>query len=175
MKWYVIHVFTGFENKVKGAIEHLSNVQDWCDAIGRVQIPLERVVLQRSSASNKTKQRNLMPGYIFVELEGDEDVFNQIQRIPGVSSFLGPGGQPESLSEKDVESMFDLVESRTSKPKKLIKFRKHEQVKVVDGPFANFIGVIDEIDEEKAKLRVLVTIFGRQTPLELEVSQVESI
>jgi transcriptional antiterminator NusG len=173
-KWYVIHVFTGYEDKVKSAIEHLATVQDWRDAIGKVLVPHERVVLQRSS-SDKTKQRNLMPGYVFVQLDADEEVYNQIQHIPGVSSFLGPGGRPEPLSEEDVESMFDLVESRAAKPKKLIKFRKHEQVKVVDGPFANFIGVIDDIDEEKAKLRVLVTIFGRQTPLELEVTQVESI
>lgn len=174
MNWYVIHTYTGFENKVREAIEHLAVQPDWRDKIGRVLIPLERVMMQRST-KNQTQQRNLMPGYVFVELEGAEDIFNQINHIPGVSSFLGPGGKPEALSPEDVESMFDLVESRASKPKNLIKFRKGEQVKVVDGPFANFIGLIDEIDEEKAKLRVLVTIFGRQTPLELEVSQVDAI
>ena len=174
MNWYVIHTYTGFELKVKQTIEYLSTIQNWRGKIGRVLVPLEKVLMQKTSQT-QTRQRNLMPGYVFVELDQDEEIFNQIRRIPGVSSFLGPGGQPETLSGEDVESMLDLVESRASRPKKLITFRKGEQVKVTDGPFANFIGVIDDIDEEKAKLRVLVTIFGRQTPLELEVSQVESL
>lgn len=174
MNWYVIHTYTGFETKVKESIEHLATVQDWRGKIGRVIVPTERVVTQKTTKT-QMRQRNLMPGYVFVELEPDEEIFNQIRRIPGVSSFLGPGGNPEPLSPSDVEAMLDLVESRTTKPKKLIKFRKGEQVKVSEGPFANFIGVIDEIDEEKARLRVLVTIFGRQTPLELEVTQVESL
>ncbi len=174
MNWYVIHTYTGFELKVKQTIEYLATVQDWRGRIGRVVIPLEKVVMQKSTQP-ETRQRNLMPGYVFVELGEDEEIFNQIRKIPGVSAFLGPGGHPEKLSEKDTEAMLDLVESRATRPKKLITFRKGEQVKVTDGPFANFIGVIDEIDEDKAKLRVLVTIFGRQTPLELEVTQVESL
>jgi transcriptional antiterminator NusG len=172
--WYVVHTFTGYENKVKEAVEHLTRVHGWHDKIGRVLIPYERVVMQRT-LTTQTQHRNLMPGYVFVEVSPDEEIFNQIGRIPGISSFLGPGGKPQALSNEDIEAMLDLVESRASKPKQLIKYRKGEQVKVVDGPFANFIGVIDEIDEEKAKLRVLVTIFGRQTPLELEVTQVEAI
>ncbi|MCD6385255.1 transcription termination/antitermination factor NusG [Candidatus Sumerlaeota bacterium] len=174
MNWYVLHTYTGSEIQVKESIEHLATIKDWRGKIGRVVVPTEKVVMQRTTRS-RTRQRNLMPGYVFVELEPEEEIFNQIRRLPGVSSFLGPGGKPEPLSQKDVESMLELVESRATKPKKLIKFRKGEQVKVSEGPFSNFIGVIDEIDEEKARLRVLVTIFGRQTPLELEVTQVESL
>ncbi len=174
MNWYVIHTYTGYEQKVKEAIEHLANVYNWQKKIGRIIIPMERVIKERATKPS-AQPRNLMPGYVFVELEPEEELFSRIQSLPGVSAFLGAGGKPETLSPDDVSALLELVEERAEKPKKLIKFRPGEHVKVTEGPFANFVGVINEVDEEKARLRVLVTIFGRETPLELECSQVEAI
>ena len=117
--------------------------------------------------------RTLMPGYVLVEIEPSEELFNMIREIKGVSSFVGDGHKPAPLSQAEVENILHKIEATADKPKPEIVYQKGDQVKVTEGPFANFIGSVEHIDEEKHKLSVMVSIFGRPTPVELDVLQVE--
>ena len=116
-----------------------------------------------------------MPGYILVEMIPNEEFFNMVRKVTGVSGFVGDGNQPIPLQPEEVENIMSLIEEKQEKPKPKIKYRPGEQVRVIEGPFANFIGIVNEIDEEKARLKMMVSIFGRPTPVELDVMQVESV
>lgn len=170
--WYALHTYSGMEAKVKSNIEHLATMEDMREKVHQVVIPAEHIVEIRNG-KKRTVTRNLMPGYVLVEIEEEGDVFDLIKKVSGVTGFVGDGINPIPLAEDEVSRLLNIVEDKAEKPKPEIKFRKGEQVKVIEGPFANFTGTVDDVDEERSKLKVMVSIFGRATPVELDVLQVE--
>lgn len=172
--WFAIHTYSGFEQKVKTNIEHFAALEGFRDDVAEVIIPQETFV-EVKNGKKRTVSRNLMPGYILVHIEPDEKVYDLIKKVNGVSGFVGDGIKPIPLTQQEVDNLLHISEEKVEAPRPEIKFRKGEQVKVIEGPFANFIGTVDEIDEEKSKLKVMVSIFGRPTAVELSVLQVELI
>jgi transcriptional antiterminator NusG len=172
MKWYAVHTYSGMERTVKKDIEHRASVEGLRDRLGEVIVPEERVV-EIKDGKKRERSTNIMPGYVFVEMGEEEELFKLIEEIKGVSSFVGAGSSRTPLSEEEIAGIRGHVEEKKDRPRAEIKHRLGDQVKVIEGPFANFVGTIDNIDFEKAKLRVLVSIFGRSTPVELDVLQVE--
>lgn len=170
MNWYAIHTYSGFEKKVKRDIEHRVSIEGMRDLLGQVLIPEEKIV-EIKDGKKKESTRNFMPGYVFVQIADDKELMKVIREINGVSNFVGAGDTASPLSEEEVQRILDLVE--TDKPKPEIKFRVGDQVKVIDGPFSNFIGNVESIDHEKARLKVMVSIFGRPTPVDLSVLEVD--
>ena len=170
--WYAVHTYSGFEQKVKTNIEHLATLEGFRDEVAEVIIPQETFVEVRGG-KKRTTMRNLMPGYILVHIEADEKVFDLVKKINGVSGFVGDGEKAIPLTQEEVDNLLRVSEEKAEKPKAEIRFRKGEQVKVVEGPFANFVGMVEDIDIDKNKLKVMVSIFGRPTAVELNVLQVE--
>lgn len=173
MKWYAVHTYSSFEKKVKRDIEHRASVEGLRDQLGQVMVPEEKVVEIKES-KKKESSRNFMPGYVFVQMEPNNELFKLIREINGVSNFAGAGDVPEPLAEDEIKNILNLIEDKKDKPKAEIKFRKGDKVKVIEGPFANFTGNVEDIDFEKARLRVMVSIFGRLTPVDLNVLEVEA-
>ena len=173
MNWYAVHTYSGMEKSVKKDIEHRASIEGLRDHLGEVIVPEEKVV-EIKEGKKKEHSRNFMPGYVFVQMEEDDELFKVIEEIKGVSGFVGAGNARTPLSEDEIVNIRGLVEDKKDKPRAEIKHRLGDQVKVIEGPFANFVGTIDQIDHDKAKLRVMVSIFGRSTPVELDVLQVES-
>jgi transcriptional antiterminator NusG len=173
-KWYAVQTYSGHENKVRQNIEHRATIEGFRDQLRQVLIPAETFVEIRGGKKRQT-QHNLYPGYVLVEMEPTEDLMNLITKIPGVSGFLPDGARPTPLDEAEVNHILNIVQEKSEKPKPQIRYRVGEQVKVIEGPFANFVGEVNEIDEEKSKLKVMVLIFGRQTSVELDVLQVEGV
>lgn len=174
MQWYAVHTYSSYENKVKQLIEHKATLEGLRDRIRSVVIPTERVV-EIKSGQKRTIQRTLMPGYIIVQMDSSEDAFNLIRNIKGVSGFVGDGRAPIPLGKEEVSNLLNIMEDKHEKPKPKVLFQKGDQVKVIEGPFGNFIGQVEHIDEERGKLNVMVSIFGRLTPVELDVLQVEGV
>lgn len=172
--WYALHTYSGMEGKVKSNIEHRAAMEDMREKVHQVVIPVEHVIEIRNG-KKRTVTRNLMPGYVLVEIEEEGDVFDMIKKISGVTGFVGDGVNPSPLAEDEVSRLLNIAEDKAEKPKPEIRFRKGEQVKVIEGPFANFTGTVDDVDEEKSKLKVMVSIFGRPTAVELDVLQVEGV
>jgi transcriptional antiterminator NusG len=173
-KWYVIHAYSGFEAKVKQNIEYRGAMEGFKEILKQIIIPSENVI-ELKDGKKRTVSRNLMPGYLLVEMVENEEFFNMVRKITGVSGFVGYGIKPIPLTDDEVKNVLNLIEEKHEKPKPKIKYRPGEQVRVVEGPFMNFIGTVSEIDEEKAKLKMMVSIFGRPTPVELDIMQVESL
>jgi transcriptional antiterminator NusG len=174
-QWFAIHTYSGFENKVRQQLEErLLLLKEFKEKIARVLVPAENII-EIKGGKKKTAQRNLMPGYVLIEMEPEEDLFNTIRQMTGVSGFVGSANKPTPLTQHEIENVLDLVADKKTKPKPEVRYRKGEQVKVIEGPFANFIGTVDEIDPDKSRLKVMVSIFGRLTPVELDLLQVESI
>ena len=173
-EWFAVNTYSGFENKVKQNIEHRAVVEGFRQDVGRVIVPSETVVEIRNG-KKKDVSRNFMPGYVLVEMEPKGEIFEMVKKIAGVSRFVGDGQNASPMTSEEVENILNLMEDKREKPKPEIKYRKGEQVKVIEGPFTNFIGMVDEIDSEKSKLKVMVSIFGRPTPVELDVLQVEAV
>jgi transcriptional antiterminator NusG len=173
-KWYVIHAYSGFEAKVKQNIEYRAAMEGSKEILKKVIIPSENII-EIKDGKKRTVSRNLMPGYLLIEMVENEEFFNMVRKITGVSGFVGDGRKPIPLTDDEVKNMLNLIEEKHEKPKPKIRYRAGEQVRVVEGPFINFIGTVSEIDEEKSKLRMMVSIFGRPTPVELDVMQVESL
>lgn len=172
-KWFAIQTYSSFENKVKQAIEHKATLEGLVEVIRRVVIPTETVV-EIKSGKKRSVARALMPGYVLVEMQPDEMLFNLIKEIKGVSSFVGDGHAPVPLTATEISNLLDIMEDKQEKPKPKISFRKGDQIKVIEGPFQNFVGNVESMDEAKGKLTVMVSIFGRPTPVELDVLQVEA-
>jgi transcription termination/antitermination protein NusG len=173
-KWYIIHAYSGFERKVRESIE--SRVQAFClqNRIGRVMIPTEPVT-EIVNGKKRTVERVFLPGYVLVEMDLDNDLWHVIKNTPRVTGFLGTGDKPVALSEAEVSSILFRSEVTKDKPRLKIKFAKSESVRITEGPFANFNGVVDEVNEDRETVKVMVTIFGRSTPVELEFGKVEKI
>lgn len=172
MNWYAIYTHSGFEKKVKRDIEHRASIEGLRSSLGEILIPEERIV-EIKDGKRKESSRNFMPGYVFVQMKPEDELFKMIREVNGVSMFVGSDDVPSVITEEEVRNVVGLIEDKQDKPKPEIKFRKGDQVKVIEGPFANFIGSVDEIDHDRARLKVMVSIFGRPTPVDLSVLEVE--
>ena len=171
-KWYIIHAYSGFERKVRESLESRIRAFGLENRIGRIMIPTEPVTELRNG-KKYTIDRVFLPGYVLVEMELDNDLWHVIKNTPRVTGFLGTGDNPVALSEEEVSSILFRTDAAKDKPLMKVKFSKGEQVRITEGPFANFNGAVDEINEDKQTLKVMVSIFGRPTPTEVEFSQVE--
>jgi transcriptional antiterminator NusG len=174
MKWYIIHAYSGFERKVKESLESRIKAFGLEAKIGRVMIPTETVTEVRNGRKY-TSERMFYPGYVLVEMDMDDTVWHVVKNTPRVTGFVGTGQQPTPLSDDEVNHIVYRVQEGKDKPKLKIKFEKNEQVRITEGAFATFTGVVDEVNEDRSTLKVMVTIFGRATPVELEFGQVEKI
>lgn len=173
-KWYVVHTQTGLEDKVKLNLEKRIAVSEVKDCMGQVMIPTEQVSEIRSG-KKKVSQRKFFPGYLLVEMELNERTYLLVKTTQGVTGFIGLGKQPSSLPEEEIKNILKKSEETNVKPALKVIFVKDEQVRVIEGPFVNFNGTIEEVRPEKGKLKVAVSIFGRATPVELEYWQVEKV
>ena len=173
-KWYIIHAYSGFERKVRESLESRIAAFGLQNRIGRIMIPTEPVTELRNG-KKYTIERVFLPGYVLVEMELDNDLWHVIKNTPRVTGFLGTGDNPVALSEQEVSSILFRSDSTKDKPSMKIKFSKGEQVRINEGPFANFTGTVDDINEDRQTLKVMVSIFGRSTPVEIEFSKVDKI
>jgi len=182
MKWYIIHTYSGFEKKVRESLQSRVQAFGLQEKIGRIVIPTETVTQVRAG-KKYTSEQMFYPGYVLVELdltgfntqgEGDQ-VWHVVKSTPRVTGFLGAGQFPTPLTEDEVNQIIYRTVSAKDKPRMKMKFEKNEAVRITDGPFANFNGVVDEVNEDRETLKVMVTIFGRATPVELEFGQVEKV
>ncbi|MEO8737958.1 MAG: transcription termination/antitermination protein NusG [Edaphobacter sp.] len=173
-KWYIIHAYSGFERKVRESLESRISAFGLQNRIGRIMIPTEPVTELRNG-KKYTIERVFLPGYVLVEMELDNDLWHVIKNTPRVTGFLGTGDNPVALSEQEVSSILFRSDSAKDKPSMKVKFDKGEQVRINEGPFANFTGAVDDINEDKQTLKVMVSIFGRSTPVEIEFSKVDKV
>lgn len=173
-KWYIIHAYSGFERKVRESLESRITAFGLQNKIGRIMIPTEPVTELRNG-KKYTIERVFLPGYVLIEMDLDNDLWHVIKNTPRVTGFLGTGDNPVALSEQEVSSIIFRSDVSKEKPTLKIKFEKGEQVRINEGPFANFTGAVDEVNEDKQTLKVMVSIFGRSTPVEIEFSKVDKI
>ncbi len=173
-KWYVVHTQTGLEDKVKASIQKKMQTQNLKEMLGDIFIPTEQVSEIRSG-KKRVSERKFLPGYILVQVDLNEDAYLAVKSTPGVTGFIGMGRQPSSLPDDEVDRIVKKTKETQTKPSPKIIYQQGEPVRVNDGPFMNFNGVIDEVYPEKGKLKVSVSIFGRSTPVELEYWQIEKI
>jgi transcriptional antiterminator NusG len=174
MKWYIIHAYSGFERKVRESLESRIVAFGLQDRMGRVLIPTETVTEIRNN-KKYTRESMFYPGYVLIEMDMDDEVWHMVKSTPRVTGFVGTGQQPTPLSDEEVQQIVYRVADSKEKPKLKIKFEKNETVRITEGPFATFTGVVDEVNEDRETLKVMVTIFGRSTPVELEFGQVEKV
>ncbi len=173
-KWYIVHTYSGFEDRVKETLRQRAEAMGMGDAIGEVRIPTETIVEYRNGKKRET-QRKFFPGYILVEMEMSDAAWHVVKNTPKVTGFVGSGKKPTPLSQEEVDQILEQVVSAQEKPKPKYIFERAEPVKIIDGPFNNFTGVVEEVNLERNTLKVMVTIFGRQTPVELDFSQVQKL
>ena len=171
-KWYIIHAYSGFERKVKESLQSRVAAYHLEDRVGRIEIPTEPTTELRNG-KKYTIDRVFLPGYVFVEMALDNDLWHVVKNTPRVTGFLQTGDQPNALSEAEVNAMLNRSDATKEKPRLKLKFTKGEQVRITEGPFANFNGAVDDINEDKQTLKVMVSIFGRPTPTEVSFSNVE--
>jgi len=172
-EWYVIHTYSGYENKVKNSLEERFAHAGVPEKLGDVVIPTEEVVEIRQG-KKKISSRKFFPGYVLVQVEMDQDIWYLIKNTPKVTGFPG-GATPAPLSKEEVQVVMEQVRGESTRPKPKFSYEKGESVRVIDGPFMNFNGVVDEVNPDKGKVKVMVSIFGRSTPVELEFPQIERV
>ncbi|WP_228242983.1 transcription termination/antitermination protein NusG [Porphyrobacter sp. GA68] len=175
-RWYIIHAYSGFENKVRDAILSEAERLGLSDGVEQVEVPTETVTEIKRGKKVQT-ERKFMPGYVLAKLNLTDDVYHLVKNTPKVTGFLGSGSKPQAISEKEAARYFGGVEQAKAAPKTQISvaYEIGDQVKVLDGPFATFTGVVEELDFDKARVKVSVSIFGRATPLELGFDEVELV
>ncbi len=171
-KWFIVHTYSGFEQKVAESLRSRAEAFGFSEAIGQILIPTEEVVELRGG-KKVTSKRLVYPGYVLVEMDMNDDLWHAVKATPRVTGFLGGGNSPVPLSADEVNQILYRQASSADRPRPKLNFEKNENVRIVDGPFTNFSGKIDEVNPERNTLRVLVTIFGRATPVELDFLQVE--
>ena len=173
-KWYIIHAYSGFERKVRESLESRIQAFGLQNRIGRIMIPTEPVTELRNG-KKYTIERVFLPGYVLVEMDLDNDLWHVIKNTPRVTGFLGTGDKPVALSEAEVSSILFRTETSKDKPSMKVKFERGEQVRINEGPFANFNGTVDDVNEDRQTLKVMVSIFGRSTPVEIEFAKVDKM
>lgn len=171
-RWYVVNVYSGFEKKVTEAIREQAAKKGMEDCFEEILVPTEEVVEVRRG-QKVTGERKFFPGYVLVKMEMRDETWHLVKDTPRVTDFLGGQGRPLSISQKEADRILQQVQEGVDSPKPSVVFEVGETVRVSDGPFVSFNGVVEEIDEEKSRLKIAVSIFGRSTPVELEYSQVE--
>jgi transcriptional antiterminator NusG len=173
-KWYFIHTYSGFEQKVAESLRTRSEAFGFADKIGQILIPTEEVAEMRNG-KKVTSKRMLYPGYVLIELDMSDELWHAVKNTPRVTGFLGGGTTPVPLTLEEVNAIFNRQQTAAERPRPKLTFEKNETVRITDGPFTNFSGKVDEVNTERNTLRVMVTIFGRSTPVELDFFQVEKI
>ncbi|PPR78062.1 MAG: hypothetical protein CFH01_01193 [Alphaproteobacteria bacterium MarineAlpha2_Bin1] len=173
-QWYIIQAYSGFEKKVAASIKDQAEAKGLGKNIEEVLVPTEEVVEMRRGKKVNT-DRKFFPGYVLAKIEMTDETYHLVKNTPKVSGFLGSGSTPSPVSKSEVDRIMHQVQEGIERPKPSITFEVGEQVRVADGPFTSFNGIVEEVDEERARLKVAVSIFGRATPVELEYTQVEKI
>ncbi|MEW6678990.1 MAG: transcription termination/antitermination protein NusG [Pseudomonadota bacterium] len=173
MQWYVVHAYSGFEKSVMRALQERVERSGMQESFGQILVPVEEVV-EMKGGQKKTTERKFFPGYVLVQMEMNDDSWHLVKSTPKVTGFVGgTANKPAPISEREVQSILQQMQEGVEKPKPKVTFEAGEMVRVIDGPFNEFNGTVEEVNYEKSKLRVSVTIFGRATPVELDFSQVE--
>jgi transcriptional antiterminator NusG len=172
--WFIIHTYSGFENKVAESLRTRAEAFGFADQIGQILIPTEEVVELRNG-KKVTSKRMLYPGYVLVEMAMNDELWHAVKATPRVTGFVGGGNSPVPLTADEVNSVLYRQASSAERPRPKLNFERNENVRIIDGPFTNFTGKVDEVNPERNTLRVMVTIFGRSTPVELDFLQVEKV
>lgn len=172
-RWYVVHTYSGYENRAKKSLEERIKTAGFAEHFGEVLIPTENVVELGKGGIKKTTKRKFFPGYMMVQMLLNDDTWHLVKGTPKVTGFVGGSTRPPAVPDKEVHRLTKQIDEGALKPKPRVVFQDGEDVRVVDGPFANFNGVVESVNHDKAKVRVLVSIFGRATPVELDFIQVE--
>jgi transcriptional antiterminator NusG len=172
--WFIIHTYSGFENKVAESLRTRAEAFGFADQIGQILIPTEEVVELRNG-KKVTSKRMLYPGYVLVEMAMNDELWHAVKATPRVTGFVGGGNSPVPLTADEVNSVLYRQASSAERPRPKLTFERNENVRIIDGPFTNFSGKVDEVNPERNTLRVMVTIFGRSTPVELDFLQVEKV
>ena len=172
--WFVVHTYSGFENKVAAAIESRAKIFGLAEQISRVLVPTEKVVEVRNKQKRETEQK-FFPGYVLVEMELTDDTWHLVRSTPKVTGFVGSGSRPVPLGQDQVDEILRQMEAGAEKPKPKSVFQRGDKVRVIDGPFVNFQGMVVDINPERGRMKVVVPVFGRPTPVELEYYQVERL
>jgi transcriptional antiterminator NusG len=174
MRWYIVHAYSNFERKVAESIKERAAAQGLSDLFAEVLVPMEEVVEMRRGRKIAS-ERKFFPGYVLVKMELNDETYHLIKSTPKVTGFLGTDNKPIPITEEEAGRILQQVQEGVERPKPSVTFEIGEQVRVADGPFASFNGLVEEVDEERARLKVAVSIFGRATPVELEYGQVEKL
>ena len=173
-RWYVIHTYSGYEAKVRESLLERMSASGWGDKISEVLVPSEEIV-ELKKGKRRVSERKIFPGYILVKMELNDDTWHIVKNTPKVTGFIGTKDKPTPIPDEDVTALRTRIEEGTLKPKPKFSFDVGDHVKIIDGPFTNFDGIVDEVKPEKGKLRVIVSIFGRSTPVELDFIQVVAV
>lgn len=171
-QWYIVHTYSGFEERVKETLLQRAEALEMADAFGEVRIPTETVV-EYKGGKKREIERKFFPGYILVEMVMSDAAWHVVKNTPKVTGFVGTGKKPTPLTQEEVDQILDQVTSAKERPKPKYVFDKGEPVKIIDGPFNNFTGIVEDVNLDRNTLKVMVTIFGRQTPVELDFGQVQ--
>jgi len=173
MRWYVVHAYSGFEAQVRRSMEERVNRMGLQDSFGEILVPTEEVVEMREGTKRRS-ERKFFPGYVLVQMDLNDDTWHLVKDVPKVLGFIGgTGDRPVPITDKEADAILQRVQEGVEKPRPKVLFEPGEMVRITDGPFNDFNGVVEEVDYEKSKMRVSVLIFGRSTPVELEFGQVE--
>ena len=172
-RWYVVHTYSGYENRAKASLEERIKQKELDAEFGEVLIPTENVVELGKGGAKRTSKRKFFPGYMLVQMELTDASWHLINDTPKITGFVGNATKPPPVPEEQVRRLTKQIDEGTLKAKPRVKFEEGEDVRVIDGPFANFNGIVETVNEDKGKVRVMVSIFGRSTPVELEFVQVE--
>jgi len=173
LHWYVVHAYSGFESQVKRALEERIKLKGMEDQFGEILVPTEEVVEMKDGQKRKS-ERKFFPGYVLVQMEMNDDTWHLVKDVPKVLGFIGgTGDRPAPISNREAEAILQRIQEGVEKPRPKVLFEPGEVVRVIDGPFNDFTGVVEDVDYEKSRLKVSVLIFGRSTPVDLEFGQVE--